>query len=181
MSRAWTDLAELGLVTKQREHRLVRIVPRREDAGSDYDVPGGRRDRWNAYFALPDEFWTEELFAKLSLPALAMLLVVAKETNARSEVWFTYDNVREWYGITSKSAQKGMSELERLGVLRRRREFVKAPLSPTGSTTRMWYSLTGPYGHESRAALQRRAAKERKKRLRLDANLEVSMEGGETP
>jgi hypothetical protein len=171
LSRSWAELAEMGLVVKpdKREGRLMRPVPRREDGGADYEAPGGRRDRWNAYFALPDQFWTEELFAKLSLPALVMLLLVAKETNGKDEVWLTYDNAEEWYGIKPKSAQNGLTELVKLGVLHRRPQTIKAPLSGTGQTVRMWYSLTGRYGHQSRAALQKRAAKERQKRLKREA------------
>jgi predicted transcriptional regulator len=178
LSRAWADLVDLGLVSKDREHRLVRTVPRREDGQADYEVPGGRRDRWNMYFALPDAFWTDELFAKLSLPGLVMLLLVAKESNAKAEVWFTYESAEEWYGIKQKSAQNGLKELEKLGIVHRRRQVVKAPLSPTGSTVRMWYSLTGPYGYESRVALQQRAAKERRKRLKLERAM-VPVSGGQ--
>lgn len=164
LSRAWRDLEEMGLVSKKREGRLLRVSPRREDAAADYEVPGGRTDRWNAYFALPDEFWNQQLFAQLRLPGLVMLLLLAKETNYKSEVWLTYDNAEKWYGIKPKSAQNGLAELERLGVVHRRPEKIKAPLSPTGSTVRMWYSLTGPYGYESRKALQARAAAETKQR-----------------
>ena len=49
---------------------------------------------------------------------------------------------------------------------RKREETIAAPLSPTGATTRVWYSLTGDFGHESRAALRRRAKKERKVGIR---------------
>ncbi|WP_068476703.1 hypothetical protein [Pseudoclavibacter helvolus] len=165
LSRCWQDLEELGLIERSREERLVRITPRREDAAGPYEVPGGRRDRWNAYFALPDEFWTDELFAKLSLPALAMLLVIAKETNRSKEMWLTYEFAEDWYGIKPKSAQKGLGELEKLGVLNRRVESIIAPLSPTGKTTRSWYSLTGPYSHEARSKLQKKAMKQTRKRL----------------
>ncbi|MFE6965655.1 hypothetical protein ACFVAJ_11090 [Agromyces sp. NPDC057679] len=170
LSRAWAELEQLGLVTKgKREKRLIRPVPRREDGGADYEMPGGRQDRWNAYFSLPDEFWNEELFAKLSLPALVMLLVVAKETNKKDEVWLTYDNVDEWYGIKPKSAQKGLTELQALGILSRRAEVVKAPLASHGRTVRMWYSLVGPYGHQARAAKQTLAKNERRKRLKFES------------
>lgn len=164
LSRAWSDLKEMNLITTEREGRLLRVVPRREDGGADYEVPGGRADRWNAYFALPDAFWLDGWFAKLSLPALAMLLVVAKETNVKKEVWLTYDNCEEWYGIRTKSAQKGITELIEFGLLHRRTELKKAPLSPTGRTTRSWYSLTGDFGHTARAAQQKLAAKETRKR-----------------
>lgn len=165
LSRAWADLIKLGLVLTNREGRVLRVKPRREDGDADYEFPQGRRDRWNAYFALPDAFWRDGWFAKLSLPALAMLLVIAKETNSKDEVWLTYDNCEEWYGIRSKSAQKGITELMGVGLLHRRTEMKKAPLSPTGRTTRSWYSLTGDLGHQARAAAQKVAAKETRKRL----------------
>lgn len=182
LSRSWGELVELGLITKpeRREGRFMRPRPRREDGavveggGVPYDAPEGRRDRWNTYFSLPDEFWTEEIFAQLTLPGLVMLLLVAKETQSKDEVWLTYDRVEDWYGIKPKSAQNGLTELRKMGLLHRRREEVKAPLSATGSTVRMWYSLTGPFGRQARIALQNRAAKERQKRLKNAARADVT-------
>lgn len=171
LSRAWADLEKLNLITKERDGRLARVMPRREDAGEHYEVPGGRQDRWNAYFGLPDEFWIEEHFAKFSLPALAMLLVILKETNTpkKQETWLTYENAEGWYGIKPKSAQNGLTELQTLGFLTRRRETIKAPLSPTGTTFRTYYALTGPYAQSARAAARANASKERLKRLKLMA------------
>jgi DNA-binding transcriptional ArsR family regulator len=168
LSRAWADLEELDLITKSREGRLARTIPRREDGSEDYEVPGGRQDRWNTYFVLPDEFWNEQHFAELSLPALVMLLVVLKETNTAKnhEVWLTYDNVEEWYGIKPKSAQTGLTELYNLHMLDRRRQSINAPLSPTGKTIRTFYSLTGPYAQAARASARAKAAKERQRRLK---------------
>ena len=165
LSRAWGDLETLGLVERNREERLLRVVPRREDAADAYDPPRGRTDRWNAYFVLPDTFWLDEYFAQLSLPALAMLLVVAKETNAKAEAWLAYDKCEEWYGLKPQTAQKGLKELQAAGLLHRRIEKLKAPLSPTGWTVRMWYSLTGDFGYEARKALRKRAAGERQSRI----------------
>lgn len=178
LSRTWAELADLGLVElPKKEGRLRRPRPRREDGAADYDVPGGRRDRYNAYFSLPDEFWTEGLFAKLSLPALVMLLVIAKETNSKKtkEVWLPYEHMPEWYGISAKSAQKGITELLAERLLKRRPDVRPAPLSPTGSTTHMYYSLTGVYGHTSRAARRKKAASaraEREAQRALDATPE---------
>ncbi len=165
LSRTWADLEDLNLIERRRENRLVRVLPRREDGGADYEKAAGRRDLWNAYFSLPDEFWTTELFAELSLPALAMLLVIAKETNGKAELRLTYPQADEWYGIKAKTAQNGIAELLDRGLAYRRTTHVKAALSPIGRTSQMWYSLTGPFGYESRKALQERAAKLRRKRL----------------
>ena len=173
LSRAWKDLEELGLIERTREDRLVRVSPRREDGSAAYEAPAGREDRWNAYFVLPDVFWEEEWFARLSLPALVMLLVVAKETNGKkSEVWLTYANAEPWYGIKEQTARKGLKELEEHGLLHRRMEKIKAPLSPTGSTVRIWYSLTGDFGREARRAMQKRATTARKNRLSSSSTTE---------
>ncbi|MGN7966970.1 hypothetical protein ACTJKK_12920 [Microbacterium sp. 22179] len=167
LSRTWAELADLDLVDlPKKEGRLRRPRPRREDGATEYDVPGGRRDRYNAYFSLPDEFWIDGLFGRLSLPALVMLLVIAKETNSKKtkEVWLPYEYMPDWYGISAKSAQKGITELLGEGILNRRPDSKPAPLSPTGSTTHMYYSLTGVYGHTSRAARRKKAATARAER-----------------
>jgi hypothetical protein len=166
LSRAWADLEDLRLVEKRRDQRLVRVVPRREDAGEAYSAPGGRSDRVHTYFILPGEFWTEEVFARLSLPGLAMLLVIAKETSSKSEFRMTYANADEWFGIKPKTAQNGIRDLEEAGLVRQRAVVVKAPLSPSGSTVQMWYSLTGAFSQGERKALQIRTAKERARRLK---------------
>jgi len=159
LSRAWTDLGDMGLVTTKRESRLVRVTPRREDGGDDYTTPGGRKDRWNVYFTLPEEFWLEGWFAKLSLPALAMLLTIAKETSNQPETRLPYESAPEWYGISPKSAQKGLKELDEHNLLHIRIETKKSALSPTGKTVRFWYSLTGEFGYTARVARQAAAAK----------------------
>lgn len=165
LSRAWRDLEALGLIEKrERAGRLLKVRPRREDGGEPYTKPAGQRDRLNKYFTIPDIFWTEKYFARLTLPGLAMLLVIAKETSNDPEMWMTYDRAKGWYGISAKSAQNGIDNLESLGLVHKRIESVKAPLSKSGWTTRTWYSLTGDFGHEARKAAQKRAADSRSKR-----------------
>jgi hypothetical protein len=166
LSRAWLDLEEMGLLEpRERKGRSSLVTPRREDGSAPYDAPGGRTDRWNNYFALPDAFWNEDIFAKLTLPGLAMLLIISKETSVKKEMYLPYSQAPDWYGISPKSAQNGIADLARFGLLHRREETISAPLSPTGATTRVWYSLTGDFGNESRAALRSKAKNERKSRL----------------
>lgn len=169
LSRAWKDLENAGLIIRQREGRAVRVIPRREDGAADYEVPVGATDRWNTYFALPDNFWHDEIFAKLSFPGLAMLLIIAGETSKNPEVSLAYDWAKERYGLSAKSAQNGIKDLEKYGLIHKREERISAPLSPIGYTTRIHYSLTGPYGQQARAALQKQAKSERAKRLRKAA------------
>ncbi len=161
LSRSWRHLEDLGLIEKRaRQDRLVRVTPRREDAGEAYTPPAGRDDRWNTYFILPDSFWRDEWFAKLSLPALAVLLVVAKETSYRKECWFTYNRMDAWYGLKARTVQTGVKELSEAGLLLTREEPVDAPLSATGKTTQVYYSLTGEFSYAARAAMRRAARDE---------------------
>ena|SRR6218665_581011 len=172
LSRSWKRLEDLGLIEKrERDDRLVRVVPRREDGTEAYTAPAGRDDRWNTYFVIPDEFWTTEVFAKLSLPALAVLLVVAKETSYQKDFWFTYNRMDDWYGLKARSVQTGVKELSDLGLLKTREKVVKAPLSPTGKTTRTYYSLVGVFDHTSRAVRQKTAQKEAQARAPKEAAL----------
>lgn len=167
LSRAWLDLEEMGLIEKRtRQGRATTITPRREDGEEEYEAPGGRTDRWNTYFSIPDAFWNEEIFAKLSLPGLAMLLIIAKETSKKTEMYLPYNKAKEWYGISAKSAQNGIAELDKVGLLHRREERLLAPLSPTGYTVRNWYSLRGDFGSEARKAKAKLADKERRARLK---------------
>lgn len=157
LSRAWGDLEEMGLVSRERHARLVEVTPRREDGRADYTRPSGRSDHDETYFVLPDGFWQDELFGQLSLPALAMLLLFLRETNGKSEAKYTFDQIEAWYGIARRTAQKGVQELLTAGLLHARKEIVPAPLSATGRTTHIHYSLTGKYGHDARKQLREQA------------------------
>lgn len=159
LSRAWKTLEELRLIEPRgkREERWVRITPRREDAADAYSIPGGRKDRYNTYFTLPDRFWLKSDFARLALPGLAMLLIIAKETSGKAEVWLTQESVAKWYGISRTTVQAGLKELADAGLLHTRVKTIKAPLSPNGITKQIHYSLTGDYGFEARKALRGRA------------------------
>lgn len=167
LSRCWKRLEDLGLIEqRERVDRLVRVTPRREDAGEPYSFPGGRDDRWHTYFALPDEFWNKGVFAELSLPGLAVFLVVASETNGKQDCWFTYDRMDDWYGLKARTVQNGVKQLQDLGLLMVREEPIEAPLSATGMTTRMHYSLTGTFSYSARSKLQKTAQQETKARAK---------------
>ncbi|MGN6238182.1 MAG: helix-turn-helix transcriptional regulator [Cellulosimicrobium cellulans] len=165
LSRAWTELEDMGLVSRQRRGRLVYVRPRREDGQEDYTRPQGRRGHEHTYFVLPDAFWNDEVFADLGLAALAMFLLIAKETNGTKETHLTYPQIEAWYGIRQRTAQKGIAELLTRELVYVRREHVPAPLSGVGYTIAQHYSLTGDYGYQARAAMRKRAQSERAKRL----------------
>ncbi|MDF9877046.1 hypothetical protein [Cellulosimicrobium cellulans] len=168
LSRTWGELEDMQLVTRDRQGRLVHARPRREDGLEDYTRPQGRRGHEHTYFVLPDAFWNDEVFAELGLAALAMFLLIAKETNGRAEVHLTHQQFQDWYGIRQRTAQKGIAELKDKGFLHVRPEPRPSALSGSGFTVDMHYSLIGNYGYQARAALRKRARSERAKRLKPD-------------
>lgn len=167
VSKAWGDLSRLDLVSRTREGRALRVRPRREDGRAEWSQPGLTvKDRAETYFVLPGVFWTNNDFARLSLPALAMLLIIAAETSATNEVRLTHDLAADWYGISPSTVKNGIHDLDGLGLVHRRPQQVTAKLSPTGSTTHWWYSLTGAYSFTARTEARNRARSERATRQR---------------
>lgn len=176
VSAAWSDLEQRGLVERRRLSRGVVVAPRREDGKAKYTKPGlVTGDRRETYFVLPREFWTEEWFERLTMPGLAMLLIIAGETSNQDEVWLTNEDAADWYGLSPRSVEAGIEDLRGHGLLVERVEWIKAPLSATGTTKRHWYSLTGPFSKESRAKIQGMAQAElesRKGALRHESSPE---------
>ncbi|MHA7177320.1 hypothetical protein ACX80D_11745 [Arthrobacter sp. Sr24] len=167
LSRSLKVLEDKGLIEKRvRVGQQVLIIPRREDGKERYSAPGGRTDRANAYFTLPDVFWTEDYFAKLKLPGLAMLLIIAKETNQKAEMYMTHADGLPWYGLKEGMVKDGLEELRKLDLLGERDEWTKAPLSDIGRTRRKYYWLTGEYSQESRQLARGAAKTERAARLK---------------
>ena len=165
VSAAWTDLESRGLIERRRLQRGLIVAPRREDGRAKYTKPGlTKGDRRETYFVLPAEFWTQEWFEKLTLPGLAMLLIIAGETSDRDEVWLTNHDAAHWYGFSARSIEAGTEDLRNHKLLEERVEWIKAPLSAVGATQRHWYSLTGAFSTGARAGMQAVAKKELEKR-----------------
>lgn len=168
VSAAFQDLEERGLVTRTRRSHGLEVAPRREDGQDAYTSPGEiPNDRHHTYFILPGEFWTSGLFEELTVPGLAMLLIIAAETSdpAKAEVWISATHAATWYGISARSTTNGLDDLRKHGLLHEHRVAKKAPLSPTGQTIQIHYSLTGPYSTAAREALRNKTAREARHRL----------------
>ncbi len=171
LSQGWSDLVAMGMVDRQRQQRVARLTPRREDGGEGYSRPDGKKQA-DHYFILPGAFWTEAWFDRLSLPALCVLLILLKETNdVDDECHLTYEQTEKWYGISSSSAKKGYTELVDVGLVDVRDETAKAPLAPAGVTTHRYYRLAGPFSTSARAAARdeaRKAARSRGRTAKAD-------------
>ena len=166
LSETWSELVRLKLVTRQRQHRRSRIAPLREDRKKgDYTRPDGRMAA-DYYLLLPGEFWTELWFDRLSLPALAVLLVLLKETGKKEEIHLTHAETARWYGFSEATAKKGYQELEAAGLLAVRDEWEKDDYAEFGRTRVRYYRLKSPFSTAERAEARAEADKERRRRAR---------------
>lgn len=167
MSRVWLQLERRGLVTRRRAKGHAVILPRREDgraayarpgvAGSRKDSSGWPRNDW--YFVVPHAYWIDGHDQRLSLAGKAMLFISLQATSAKASFYLPYDRAPQWYGVSGDTVQRGLRELRRAGLLREIFQKIAAPLSPTGTTTRVHYSLLGPFSTDARHKLQRATTK----------------------
>lgn len=158
LSHAWGTLQDLNLIERPRKGRLIAVRPMREDgAGVTYKAPQGTGD---PYFTLPHEFWTEQLHGTLSWPALAVLLILLKETNNTKVAELPIARAQRFYGIGRTSAEKGLLELQSRGLLLSRERMVKDADAPKGRRRASLHTLVGAFSTTNRERL-RAAAKDR--------------------
>lgn len=140
---AWRTMGRLEnrkLIERTREPgaRMIAVTLLREDGSRrPYTRPKGETadDR---FLRLPVRFWKDGYDSKITLPGLAMLLVLAAE-----KPWSSYppDRMQEWYGWSADTTQRGLKNLLDLKLAERRESYKKAPLAPLGSTLIYQYRL----------------------------------------
>ncbi|MGW4824286.1 hypothetical protein ACWEP4_36465 [Streptomyces sp. NPDC004227] len=139
---AWRTLRRLEkrrlIICHRRGTKITVTLLREDGSGKPYDRPRGDTEE-NRFLQIPATFWTKGYDEALDLPALALLLVVAREKN-----WSTFpsDKAPEWYGWSADTHERGLKKLLELGLVERREEYKKAPLSPLGVTMAYQYQRT---------------------------------------
>ncbi|WP_435586110.1 hypothetical protein [Micromonospora aurantiaca (nom. illeg.)] len=146
VSKTLTWLEQRRLIARQRvgRSRQVRVTRLLEDGSGDpYTRPGtaGNRD---PYIKLPHEFWLKDWSSRLSLPAIAMLLVASAE---KPGFELPTERVPGWYGWSADTAEDGFRELRDAGLLRVERTRIEAPESHTGWAMVNRYTLVSPFVH----------------------------------
>lgn len=169
MTPVWTMLEETPhrLITRERQARLVKVTPRKENGRRHYSRPRPDErssDLGERYFIVPDAFWLDGWHNRLTMPAVAVLLILLAGTTAREEAWLSPERAEEWYGISSKTMYNGLEELRKQNLLSVREEWVPAELSGIGKTKKNHYSLKGPFSTDGRRALQETARAAAQKR-----------------
>ena len=143
VSKIWRRLDSLGLVSRGKHGRLADVTLLREDgSGGRYVHPA---DVGDPYLQLPVAYWLDEdeqWCSTLRLPAKAMLLVAL---SLRPGFLLPVEKVPDWYGMSADTAQRGLAELVRRGMLNRARVPKKAPLVPQGFTYDNRYTLQGDF------------------------------------
>lgn len=105
----------------------------------EYTHPAQGTGEGNRYLRIPTLFWTKGYDTRVDLPALAMLLVIARE-----KPWseFPAERAPEWYGWSADTHLRGLKKVLELGLVERRNHYRRTPLSPTGSTLVHQYRLS---------------------------------------
>lgn len=155
LSQSWGALEKMSLVERTAVGRLKLVMPRREDASGPYVAPDGNAD---SYFILPDAFWLEEYHATLSWPALAVLLILLKETGQTPETELPVNRAQRYYGISRTSAENGLADLRKLGLLTSRDGWIQDVNAGRGRRATSMHQLEKEFSTASRAKL-RAAAK----------------------
>ncbi|MFC5667637.1 hypothetical protein ACFP3U_32300 [Kitasatospora misakiensis] len=140
---AWRTLQQLQAMnlircTRPRGSTKISVTLLREDgSGAEYTRPNGKAEA-DRFLQIPITFWTKGYDAQLDLPGLALLLAIARE-----KPWspFPAERAPEWYGWSADTQLRGLQKLLSLNLVERREAYLKAPLSPTGSTLVYQYRL----------------------------------------
>lgn len=143
VSRVWRRLEKDRLIARSRgPKRRTKITILQEDgSGNAYSFPSGGRQ--HAYFRLAYEYWTDEWYKKLSLPAKAVLLMSLSRDR---HFYLPHDQAADWYGVSRDTIRDGLHLLQRRGLLATvETRYIPSLASPTGWTPRTYYELRSPF------------------------------------
>jgi hypothetical protein len=143
VSRNWSFLQRLNLVSVERKQRLARVTFLREDGSGERYRDHPAQDRPPAYLTLPFVYWADGYYEHLSLPAKAMLLIAR---DLPDHFPLPSERAPDWYGISERTARRGFRELKDKGLILVEKEYKEAPLAPEGYTGVNFYTLLPPFG-----------------------------------
>jgi hypothetical protein len=153
ISRSWAWLEQQQLVSKERDHRLLRVTLLQDDgSGTQYVHPGKGSA---GYFKLSHSYWLDGWCDELDLAAKAALLILLSRKPGSD---LPKERAPEWYGISADSVGRGLSRLEKEGIVKTDVKMKKAPLSPLGYTWEHRYTLLYPFARPLPTQRKRRAS-----------------------
>ena len=150
LSRALFRLEAMRLIRRARTRKGVRIELLKEDGGGrPYTPPAGSEP--DLYFRLPFDYWAEDRYLSLRMPAKAMLLVALGEA---PEFELPVSKVKDYYGFSQETAQRGLEELVRAQIARFDMRIVKDALDPDGQRQAKFWHLLGPYARAQKESVE---------------------------
>lgn len=127
-----------------------------------------RSDGNRGFFTLPFEYWTEGTIDTLKLAGKAVMLIILKETQDPNAKRMTFvmalERAQEWYGISERTAERGLLQLRKAGLLNEKCQLVPDARHPLGRREEWHRVLNHPYSTANRETL-RAAAKAATERL----------------
>ncbi|QNF94941.1 hypothetical protein IGS73_03940 [Janibacter indicus] len=152
-----TRLERLKLIERQRQgrERQVKVTLLSADGSGDPYLALTGQSESSRFLKLSNDYWTERWDERLTLPAIATLLVVLKE---KPRCALPTEHFPAWYGWSADTAMRGFRELEDNGLITIDQDFVTAPLSPTGISQRNLYTARPPFDAAYRSFVGARSA-----------------------
>lgn len=152
VSKTWKRLdIKYNLIERGRSGRIAVFTARREDgSGEPYTSPDGS-SRDDRFFTLPFEYWTAEQAWYRSLPLNAKAVLLIGST-LKPDFVLPTDRAKDWYGISTETAQRGLRHLREAGLIHRRTVLRATPLGPTMTTQEYHYTLHPPFGRQNKRA-----------------------------
>lgn len=133
-SDALDKLANRQLIARSDVGRRVIITPLMQTGTGEALVRATAKDAavGPGYFTIPHEFWTSGLCDRLRLPGTAMFLVALHETTKEPAYQVSLEQMKDWYGISERTAERGYLELSRENLLLTHTQSKRDHRSATG-------------------------------------------------
>lgn len=156
-------LEDNGLLQLDGKPSVPEIVLLKENGdGTRWTDAPDRSEGNRGFFTLPFDYWTAGTIDDLNLPGKAMLLMILKETQdpkaKRPTFVMALDKAQEWYGISERTAERGLLQLRKAGLLHEKPRLVPEARHPLGRREEWHRVLTAHYSTAHREEL-RKAAK----------------------
>ena len=161
ISKAWLRLERHKLVERgERRKRQADVFLLCEDgSGERYTSPG---ENGEPYLQVPLALWrvgpegeARRWYEVLTLAELAVLLIARSLGDGFR---LPAEEGPNWYGVSGDTIGRGLSGLQRHGLLVASRRYRVEPLTPTGYTADFHYTLQPPFGPVGRASRARMTA-----------------------
>ncbi|PLS27439.1 hypothetical protein CGZ88_0966 [Bifidobacterium anseris] len=147
------------ILNRLQNYNLIKKA--RLSGGKELDVEllsqdgsGGQYSRPKKRFVrLSYDFWRKRYDQRLSLAAIAMLLVVLGE---KQPCVLPAERMPDWYGWSPDTAERGLRELVEKEVLCKKKMRREAALSPSGYAVVNEYTVKKPFDNDTLNLLRRR-------------------------